>query len=259
MGAAGPHTVVGPAPCLRPARDHSTLDRMRLVLPSSLAALVILGCATASTPGSPGGSADAGVARPDAARDAAVEAPVADGTAHDGSPGRVDVTARDAGEAREASTTTDAAGGTLQSLYMTFYGWEDNSPPGGAIAYGKGDGFPTVHSVAGGTGTYADPITFASDKAEIPVGTLVYSSFLEKYLVMEDDCGECDTDWSTSGAWHIDVWMNSDGTESPASLAACEDAWTQAATTVELGPPPGRTVTTAPLFVPATDACRTSP
>ncbi len=155
----------------------------------------------------------------------------------------------------------DAAGdaGTMRTMEVTFYGWDDNSPPGNAIAYPKSSGFPTVHDAAGGTGTYADPITFATDKSELPRGTLVYAPFIEKYLVMEDDCGQCDTDWAGSMKWHIDVWMNSNGTETASALLACEDQWTQNATTVEVDPPPGRTVTTSPLFDPSTNTCRTSP
>ena len=142
---------------------------------------------------------------------------------------------------------------------MTFYGWPDNSPPGGAIAYPKNGGFPTVHDTAGGTGTYADPITFATDQAELPVGTLLFAPVLEKYLVMEDDCAECDTDWSASQKWHIDVWMNSDGTDDSSAVLDCEDQWTQSTTVVEVNPPPGRAATAPPLFDTATNVCRMSP
>jgi 3D (Asp-Asp-Asp) domain-containing protein len=150
-------------------------------------------------------------------------------------------------------------GSTTMNVYVTFYGWADNSPPGGAIAYPKSGGFPTLHDTAGGTGTYADPITFASDRAEFPVGTILYVPFIEKYVMMEDDCVECDTDWTTSHKWHIDVWMNSNGTESTSALTTCEGNWTRTSIAVEVGAPPGRTVTTAPLFVPATNSCRTAP
>lgn len=150
-------------------------------------------------------------------------------------------------------------GGTVMSVYVTFYGWADNSPPGGAIAYPKDGGFPTFHSTAGGVGTYADPITFATDQAEFPVGTVLYVPFIEKYVVMEDDCVECDTDWTSMHKWHIDLWMNSNGSESPSSLANCEGNWTRTSTPVEISPPPGRTVTTTPLFDPATNTCRTTP
>ncbi len=146
---------------------------------------------------------------------------------------------------------------------MTFYGWPDNSPPGGAIAYpkndGKNGGFPTAHNTAGGTGSYADPITFATDKAEFPVGTVLFAPVIEKYLVMEDDCAECDTDWSSSQKWHIDVWMNSNGTDDSNAVLDCEDQWTKSTTVVEVNPPPGRPATAPPLFDTTTNVCRPSP
>lgn len=152
---------------------------------------------------------------------------------------------------------TDA--GTTMALYVTFYGWADNSPPGGAIAYPKSDGFPTLHDTAGGTGTFADPITFATDKAEFPPGTILYVPFIEKYVIMEDDCAECDTDYSGSHKLHIDLWMNSNASEDKNALIQCEDAWTRTTANVEANPPDDRAVTTAPLFDPSTNKCRTSP
>jgi hypothetical protein len=195
-----------------------------------------------------------------------------------GGAGRVDGGAgtggggRDAGEADAAGRTDaradggasradtgDAGDGRMQAVYLTFYGWPDNSPPGNAIAYPKSDGFPTVHDGAGGTGTYADPITFATDQAELPVGTLLFAPVIEKYLIMEDDCAECDTDWSGSRKWHIDVWMNSNASDDSSDVLACEDQWTRTSTMVEVNPPPGRDATTPPLFDTGTNSCRTAP
>jgi hypothetical protein len=157
-----------------------------------------------------------------------------------------------------ADAAADAAAGTTYTMLVTFYGWEDNSPPGDAIAFAKSDGYPTVHDGAGGTGSYADPLTLASDRLELAVGTLVYLPFLRKYAVMEDDCTECDTDWASGMQRHIDVWMNSNGTERVSALNACEDQWTQNATSVEVDPPSDRTVDLSPLFDPATNTCASS-
>ncbi len=145
------------------------------------------------------------------------------------------------------------------AVYVTFYGWADNDPPGAAIAYGKSDGYPTVHNTASGTGTFADPITFATDKAEFAPGTILYVPFIQKYVVMEDDCAECDTDWTGSHKLHIDLWMNSGASENQNALLACEDSWTRDMTNVEASPPSNRTVATAPLFDPSTNVCRTTP
>jgi 3D (Asp-Asp-Asp) domain-containing protein len=210
---------------------------------------------------SPGGASasDAGHAG-DATTHADAAAPTDSSTTSD-APSSIDtgvpLDAAGAGtDASDAGATGEA--GTTVSMEVTFYGWADNSPPGNAIAYPMNGGYPTVHDAAGGTGTYADPITFATDPTELAPGTRVYAPFIEKYLIMEDSCGQCETDWS-SHARHIDVWMNSDGTEDPTDLENCEDQWTQTSTPVEIDPPQGRTVTTNPLFVPATNTCRTSP
>jgi 3D (Asp-Asp-Asp) domain-containing protein len=173
-----------------------------------------------------------------------------EGGVGDGSPSTPDATSGRDGSA-DASTAADA--GHLMPVYVTFYGWADNSPPGGAIAY------PKIHATAGGTGTYADPITFATDQAEIPAGTILYVPFIEKYVVMEDDCTECDSDWTTLRKWHIDIWMNSSAAESSSALIACEDHWTQTSADVEMSPPSTRTVTTPPLFDPSTNVCRSTP
>jgi 3D (Asp-Asp-Asp) domain-containing protein len=205
---------------------------------------ILIGCGTGAGAGGSGGAAGQG-----------------SGGRASGGTGATDASGR--GGATDAHFTdtggSDAPPIHMQSVYMTFYGWPDNSPPGGAIAYGKSDGFPTVHDTAGGAGTYDDPITFATDQAEFPPGTRLYAPVVEKYLIMEDDCAECDTDWASSGKWHIDVWMNSNGTDDSNAVLACEDHWTQTTTVVEVNPPAGRPATAPPLFDPTTNVCRTSP
>jgi hypothetical protein len=148
-------------------------------------------------------------------------------------------------------------GGSID-LEVTFYGWDDNSPPGNGISYPQNGGYPTVHDAAGGTGTYADPVTFATDQAEFAPGTILYVPYIQKYVVMEDDCAQCDTDWA-SGAYHIDIWMNSDGTEDPQQLTNCADAWTRASTPITVNPPQNLPVSTTPLFDPSTNACQPPP
>lgn len=90
-------------------------------------------------------------------------------------------------------------------MEVTFYGWPDNTPPGNTIAY------PDIHQTAGGTGTYTDPITFATDAREIAPGTRIYVPYLQKYFIMEDDCTASDIEWSSSGSWHIDIWIGGQG------------------------------------------------
>jgi 3D (Asp-Asp-Asp) domain-containing protein len=139
-------------------------------------------------------------------------------------------------------TPTQAPAGRMWSVVVTFYGAADNDPPGSTeIAHPNGR-----HREAGGTGTYADPLSLAADPRALPVGTRVYYPPLRKYFVMEDDCAQCITDWRSSRKPHIDLWT---GDFQGAALLACENALTpDGLVAVELNPPPGRPVDARPLF-----------
>jgi hypothetical protein len=225
---------------------------------TSLLLIAIAACGSSSTGVVSGEDAGGANTRSDATLGMDAE------SLQDGARGDDALPSTDTGPTHDATPSpTDAAGpeegGMTLSVYATFYGWADNSPPGAAIAYPKSGGYPTLHETAGGAGTYADPITFATDKAELAIGTLLYVPFIEKYAIMEDDCAECDSDWTTSHRWHIDLWMNSNGTESASSLTSCEDRWTRTSTSVEVNPPADRVVATNPLFDPGANTCRTTP
>lgn len=159
-----------------------------------------------------------------------------------------------------SASAASAAAGTQQT-FLTFYGWWDNTPPGGAISY------PTLHSTAGGTGTYADPITFASDKAEIAPGTRIWVPRVRKYFVMEDGCDECSADWSGKGPnggpklAHFDLWLGGKG-GNPMKAIECENALTNytASNTpsmepVVIDPPSGEPYDSAPIFNTSTGGC----
>ncbi len=114
--------------------------------------------------------------------------------------------------------------------YVTGYSYWDNTPPGSSdIA------LPTIHSKAGGTGTYADPITLAvghvitngKSTPDYPKGTRFYMPYLKRYFIVEDVCGDgsrpqdgpCHTGYpSTAKAW-LDVWV--DGRSSRTSSDKC--------------------------------------
>ncbi|HWL84833.1 MAG TPA: hypothetical protein VNO21_03480 [Polyangiaceae bacterium] len=135
---------------------------------------------------------------------------------------------------------------TTHSMWVTLYGALDNDPPGSAdIA------FPQIHSQAGGTGTFADPVTFATSKSELAPGTKVYYPFLKKYFIMEDDCAQCDSDWSSSKKWHIDLWA---GNSTNSAILDCEDALTQQGNVI-VNPPNNEPVDTTPIFNTKTHAC----
>jgi len=132
------------------------------------------------------------------------------------------------------AATGSAQASTTRDFLVTLYGWPDNSPPGDAIAYPESDGYDTIHNVASGTGTYADPITYATDQDELPVGTIVYYPYLHRYFIMEDDC--------TEGGNSNDV-IN------------CEDDLTQDSESVIINPPSDEAVDTTPLFNSSSNSC----
>lgn len=158
-----------------------------------------------------------------------------------------------------AGTSTSAQASTTRTFYVTLYGWPDNSPPGNDIAYPKSDGNPTIHNVASGVGTYSNPITYATDKAELPIGTKVYYPYLHRYFIMEDDCTECDQDWTGHGPdggphmYHIDLWIGGQHGNSN-DVINCEDNLTQSGKVI-VNPPSNESVDTTPLFNSSTNTC----
>jgi hypothetical protein len=127
---------------------------------------------------------------------------------------------------------------------MTFYAAYDNEPAGSTeIAYPN-----ERHSKAGGTGTFADPLTFASDPSELPPGTTIYYAPLRKYFVMEDECAECINDWTTTKRPRIKLWTAASTDE---RVLACEERLTpNRVVTVEINPTPDRPVDPRPLYDP---------
>lgn len=82
---------------------------------------------------------------------------------------------------------------STMEVYLTGYSYWDNTPPGSAaIAH------PVIRSRAGGTGTYADPITIAvghvkngrNSTPDYRPGTKFYIQNLRKYAIVEDVCGD---------------------------------------------------------------------
>jgi hypothetical protein len=115
--------------------------------------------------------------------------------------------------------------------YITGYTWQDNNPPNSAEIC-----CPSVHQTAGGTGTYADPITVAVDDTQLegstalqfPAGTRFYIPNLRAYFVAEDRTGEIQQDNTAAHHGtnpHLDVWI--DGrTETAAQSDACAQSIT---------------------------------
>ncbi|HEY3573051.1 MAG TPA: hypothetical protein VGK98_04415 [Arthrobacter sp.] len=81
----------------------------------------------------------------------------------------------------------------VNTAYTTAYTWYDNTPVGSASI-----SHPVLHRTAGGTGTYADPITIAvghslatgRDVLDFPAGTRIYLPDVRRYFIVEDTCGD---------------------------------------------------------------------
>jgi hypothetical protein len=169
-------------------------------------------------------------------------------------------------QANAAPAAKPAATSTAR-FFVTLYGFVDNSPPSAIISN------PVIHSKAGGTGTYQDPVTFATDTREEKPGTIVYYAYLKKYFIMEDTCTECSKDWTGNNGdnpvpprnghrWRIDMWAGGDkrSLHNPdkQALLACEDALTQSnGGIVTLSPPKTLPVDTTPIYNANTRTCFT--
>lgn len=131
-------------------------------------------------------------------------------------------------------TTSLASACSIQGdVTTTFYGYPDNSPPGADIAYTQ-----CGRSQAGGTGTYDDPLTFASAQGEFQVCDIIYAPYLKKYLRFEDECDQCTSDWQNR-QWHIDIWTGSSSQDGGQDQINCEDDLTPNAQSIILNPDSG--------------------
>ena len=134
-------------------------------------------------------------------------------------------------------------------VYVTFYGWNDNDPPGTAIAYPKNEDYQTYHNKAEGVGTYNDPVTFAADPKIFSPGTLIYVPYIKKYAIMEDWCAGC------IGNQQIDIWAGGDG-NNPEELNTCEENSTRESELIILSPKQGFETDPSPIFNTQTTECR---
>lgn len=118
---------------------------------------------------------------------------------------------------------------------ITFYGARDNDPPGSRqIAYPG-----VLHKQAGGTGTFADPLTFAAVEGKFRPGTKIYVPDVQRYFILEDTCATC------RGS-QIDLWV---GAATDAGVVRCEESLTRdGSRPYEVGPPSGRPVVAGDLY-----------
>lgn len=112
---------------------------------------------------------------------------------------------------------------TTVKATITFYGWPDNSPPGNQIAH------PIIHKHAGGDGTYCNPTTFATERANnqtIPYGIKLYVPFIKQYFIREDLCASSGPKrGSGSNGCHklwFDLWIGGTAKSKKHAVIACE-------------------------------------
>ncbi|KAI4196065.1 MAG: hypothetical protein LQ348_002363 [Seirophora lacunosa] len=142
-----------------------------------------------------------------------------------------------------SSPLTERACSTIGGVTHTFYGYPDNDPPGPATAYNCGG----RNFVAGGSGTYSNPLTFASAPGEFSTCEVIYVPYLKKYARFEDYCAQCTTDWR-SGKYHIDLWTGSSTVNGGQNQINCENALTPNAQSIVRQPPSTLPVDSAALY-----------
>lgn len=155
-----------------------------------------------------------------------------DDSSDSGSDDGTDTTAPDAGVPGAAGGVV--ATGTQQTITaeLTAYDFSDNQ--GGSnstICCAK------LHQQAGGTGTFADPITTAvpgsgGSGMQTPAGTRIYVPSLAAYFIVEDSGA------TPTSRTRFDLWLDGRGLS---SASACMDRVTRT-TTVIVNPPPGKPV-----------------
>jgi hypothetical protein len=220
------------------------------VLALSLVLLVLQACATTFPSGAAGtGAGRAPNGSSGATATAAAATAIASGTANGMGTPEPTATATGANSATPRPTTPPSRRGTTQKVWQTFYAATDNDPAGSRnIAYPAPQG---KHARAGGTGTYADPITLAADERWLPVGTIVYAPRWHKYFIMEDQCVPCEADWEADRLHHVDLFMSP---SSRSAVVACERAATKPQAendSIILNPDRNRPVDATPLYTDA--------
>jgi hypothetical protein len=151
-----------------------------------------------------------------------------------------------AATANSAAPAAATPAASTHSIWITFYGWTDNSPPGAGIDH------PCIHKTAGGVGTYSNPVTYADPQhLNGPFCQIIYVPALKKYFIHEDQCDPC----GGKNSNHFDLWMGGDknSTKNPekTALLNCEDKWTTTESVIE-SPASNEPVDTTPLFSPPT-------
>jgi hypothetical protein len=151
--------------------------------------------------------------------------------------------------------TASSVAANTHKVAVTFFAAWDNSPHNStAIAH------PVLHSRAGGTGSFKDPLTFASPDGPgaYPWGTKIYATEVRKYFIREDSCGKSWTAPDGCGATsHVDLYMGNPSTTK--AVLACEDRLTPPGlSAIVVNPPDKLLVDLTPLWDQKSGTCHAS-
>lgn len=140
------------------------------------------------------------------------------------------------------------------SAYLTGYSYWDNTPNKSATI-----AMPVIHRLAGGIGTFEDPVTIAVGHSIIdgkriidyPAGTLFYIPMLRKYTIVEDLCGDgsrpqdgpCHTGYK--GYPWVDIYVDGENS-SPVAAQKCMEK-ISGVQNIIMNPKPGRLVSQGAL------------
>ncbi len=109
----------------------------------------------------------------------------------------------------------------------------DNEPRGSRdIAYPN-----VLHGQAGGSGTFGDPITFATRQNAMRPGTRIYVPDFKRYFILEDVCGDC-------GSGDLKLWA---GATTDSGVSSCEQSLQRTAP-YQVNPPDGLPIVTGDLY-----------
>ena len=80
---------------------------------------------------------------------------------------------------------------------------------------------------------------------------IIWDPYTEKYLIFEDTCAQCESDWN-NGQYHIDIWTGSSSQSGGQAQIDCEDRLTpDRGHNVVRGGSQSHDVNTGPLYSPS--------
>jgi LysM repeat protein len=133
-------------------------------------------------------------------------------------------------------------GATKQfKIWLTGYSYQDNTPAGSATV-----SHPILHKVAGGTGTYADPITVAvpgQGSGIWKAGSRFYLPSVKRYVIVEDTGA---SPAPSGDAGHLDMWVDGQGGSKSESDKCMNQITTQSAAAI-YSPPSSLPVIPGPI------------